>query len=104
MRWSTQAQQAPPSAVHSSPLTPLKSALNSAQPSSGGRMRHSSRSAPRVSRVLSQLENRLARSQPSSPTVVTGAGRPGSIWARLRKNGSLSLCPASLAPFIVPPA
>ena len=83
MRWSSHAQQAP-SPVQSSPVVPAKSASNSAQFSNGGTTRHSSSSAATVRPVLNQFENRLARSHPSAPTVMAGAGRAGSICARLR--------------------
>ena len=102
MRWSSHAQQAP-SPVHSSPVTPLKSAWNSAHPSIGGTMRHSNSSAATVSIVFSQLENRLARIQPITPMVVTGAGRPGSMSARLRWNARLAGAgPAASRSLIVP--
>ena len=104
MRWSSHAQQAP-TAVHSSPVVPLKSALKIAQLSSGGTIRHSNSSPATVRTVFSQLENRLARSQPSTPMVMTGGVRPGSMSARLRKNArSAGVCPASSDCFTVPDA
>ena len=44
---------------------------------------------PTVSAALSQLEKRLARSQPMTPVLVSGAGRSASISARLRVEGVL---------------
>ena len=83
MRWSSQAQHAP-SPVQSLPADPAKVASRNVQSISGGTVSTSSASALSVSATFSQVENRLARIQPMTPTLVIGAGRSCSISARLR--------------------
>src|SRR3546814_2088382 len=77
-------QQAP-SRLQSARVSPVQSALKMAHSSTGGTISQSRYSPTSVSRVLIQLENRLARSQPSAPMLIVGGGRSGlKVWMVMR--------------------
>ncbi|MNJ67356.1 hypothetical protein D3C77_635220 [compost metagenome] len=69
-------QQAP-SREQSARLEPTQSALMNAHSMIGGTISQTRYRPMSVRRVLLQLENRLARSQPSRPTLSAGAGWSG---------------------------
>src|SRR5690606_12632721 len=69
-------QQAP-SREQSARLVPAQSALMKAHSMIGGTISQIRYRPMNVSSVLSQLENRLARIQPSRPTLMAGAGKSG---------------------------
>ena len=72
----TKTQQAPPES-QASRFSPTKSALKKAQFSSGGSAVTTRYRAATVSSELSQPENRLRRSQPTTPTELAGGGSSG---------------------------
>ena len=80
MRWSSQAQHAP-SLGQSLPTSPVSVASMKAQSIRPGMISASTATEASVSAALSQLEKRLARSQPMTPVLVSGAGRSASISA-----------------------
>ena len=83
-RWPTMAQQAASRLVSQASLSaPLQTALKNAQSRSEGTIQARKSAAPIVKTVFDQLENRLARNQPTMPTSDRGGGKSGAGSVRV---------------------